>query len=144
MNHVPPARRLLTALLGYIAAAIAGGVIPIAGYALLVGIAYGSTIALSLLPSAVLTFVKMVGIALLPTAVIIAIAERFSIRALFAYVLLGILILISCTIYLIVHEGLPFHLAVLSGMTSAGIVAGLVYWRIAGRDAGAWRGPENG
>ncbi|HZC96623.1 MAG TPA: hypothetical protein VE267_10950, partial [Bradyrhizobium sp.] len=26
-------------------------------------------------------------------------------------------------------------------MTGAGIVAGLVYWMIAGRDAGAWREP---
>jgi len=26
-------------------------------------------------------------------------------------------------------------------MTGAGIVAGLVYWMIAGRNAGAWRAP---
>jgi hypothetical protein len=27
-------------------------------------------------------------------------------------------------------------------MTGAGIVAGLVYWMIAGRNAGAWREPQ--
>lgn len=142
MNHVPPARRLLTVLSGYIAAAIAGGVIPIAGYALLVRIAHGPTIAL-VLPSAAFTFLKMAGISLLPTALVIAITERFSIRAVFAYVLLGVAILIGCTIYMVMRDGLALYFAVLSGMTSAGIVAGLVYWQIAGRDAGAWRSPEN-
>jgi hypothetical protein len=27
-------------------------------------------------------------------------------------------------------------------MTGAGIVAGIVYWMIAGRNAGAWRAPR--
>ena len=29
-------------------------------------------------------------------------------------------------------------------MTGAGIVAGLIYWMIAGRNAGAWRKPRRG
>ena len=74
----------------------------------------------------------------------VAIAESFSIRAVLAYVLLGVAVLIGCTLYLVMHEGLAFSFAVVSAMTSAGIVAGLVYWRIAGRDAGAWRGQTSG
>ncbi len=140
MNHVPPVRRLLTVLLGYVAAALVAGVLPIGGYVLLARIAYGPATALSLLPSAVLAFFRLAGISLLPAVIIIALTERFSIRAVFAYVLLGAAILVGCTIYLLTCAGLGFNFAVLSGMTSAGILAGVVYWQIAGRDAGAWRG----
>jgi hypothetical protein len=138
MNRVPPASRLLKIMLGYVAAALAAGMIPVCGYMLVLRIAYGPMITL-VLASAALTFLKMAGFSLLPAAIVIALAERFSIRAVPAYVLVGVVFLIGCAFYLVRYDGLAFSFAVVSAMTSAGMVAGLVYWRIAGRDAGAWR-----
>ena len=141
MNRIPPIGRLLTILMGCVAATLAGAVIPIGGYLLLGYFAYGRAIAAQLLiPLAAFAFVKAVGVSLLPVVTIIVLTEAFAIRAVFAYVLLGILVLIGCALYLGPHNILNF--AVLSGMISAGIVAGLVYWKIAGRNAGRWREGE--
>jgi hypothetical protein len=138
MTRIPPANRLLTILLGYVAAALAGAVIPIGGYLLLGYFAYGRGIVeQSLVPAAAFAFMGAVGVSLLPVVTIVALTETFSIRAVSAYVLLGILVFIGCAFYLVPHHVL--NLTVLSGMTSAGIVAGLVYWKIAGREAGRWR-----
>ena len=138
MNRIPPVNRLLTVLLGYVAAALAGAIIPTGGYLLLGYMTYGGSVERLLIPVAALAFVKAVGVSLLPAVIIIALTEAFSIQAVFAYVLLGIFVFIGCALYLVPHDILSF--AVLNGMTSAGIVAGLVYWRIAGRHAGRWRG----
>ena len=138
MNHVPPINRLLTILSGYVAAALAGAVIPIGGYLLLGYFAYGrATVEQLLIPLAALAVVRAVGVSLLPAVTIIALTEAFAVQAVFAYVLLGVLVFIGCAFYLAAHDVLNF--VVLSGMTSAGIVAGLVYWKIAGRNAGRWR-----
>ncbi|MDE2061160.1 MAG: hypothetical protein KGJ00_02010 [Bradyrhizobium sp.] len=141
MNRVPPASRLLKIILGYVAAALVAGIMPLCGYVLVLRIAYGPMLA-PVIASAAWTFLKMAGISLLPAVTVVALAEHFSVRAVFAYVLLGVAVLIGCTVYLVRYDGLAFNFAVLSAMTSAGMVAGLVYWRIAGRDAGAWRDPR--
>ncbi len=137
MNRIPPINRLRTVLSGYVAAALAGAIIPIGGVLVLGHMTYGGGIERVLIPRVAFAFVETVGVSLLPVVIIIALAEAFSIQAVFAYVLLGIFVFIGCAFYLIPHQAL--NVVVLSGMTSAGIVAGLVYWRIAGRNAGAWR-----
>lgn len=137
MNRLPPVSRLLTILSGYVAGALAGAAIPIGGYLLLGYIAYGRSVEPLLAPVAALALVRSAGLSLLPVATIIALTEAFAVQAVSGYVLFGILVFIGCALYLVPHDIL--NLAVLSGMTSGGIVAGLVYWRIAGRNAGRWR-----
>ena len=91
-------------------------------------------------------FIFVSGFALLPAAIIALITETFSIRGVLAYALGGAVVGAACYLSLvpfdtdtwqfdgIVHR----HLEI---MTGAGIVAGLVYWMVAGRTAGAWREP---
>ncbi|MCP3461998.1 hypothetical protein [Bradyrhizobium sp. CCGUVB23] len=91
-------------------------------------------------------FIFISGFALLPAMVIVAITEAFYIRSALAYAVGGGLVGLACYLGLI-----PFHPETLEFegivrrhleiMTGAGIVAGVVYWMIAGRNAGAWRHP---
>ncbi|MGY8668447.1 hypothetical protein Q3C01_39600 [Bradyrhizobium sp. UFLA05-109] len=91
-------------------------------------------------------FIFVSGFALLPALVIVAITEAFFIRSALAYAVGGGLVGLACYLGLI-----PFHPETLEFegivrrhleiMTGAGIVAGVVYWMIAGRNAGAWRHP---
>lgn len=91
-----------------------------------------------------LGFIFVSGFALLPAMIIVAITEAFHIRSLLAYALGGGLVGLACYLGLVPFdtESLRFtgivqrHLEI---MTGAGIVAGAVYWLIAGRNAGAWR-----
>ncbi|MCK1642434.1 hypothetical protein IVA95_33980 [Bradyrhizobium sp. 157] len=92
-------------------------------------------------------FIFLSGFALLPALVIVLITEAFYIRSVLAYAIGGAIVGAACYLGLtpfdpetlrfdgIVHR----HLEI---MTGAGIVAGLVYWMIAGRSAGAWREPR--
>ena len=137
MKRIPPIKRLRTVLSAYVAAVLAGAIIPIGAYLVLGHIAYGGGMERVLIPRVALAFAETVGVSLLPVAIIVALTEAFSIQAVFAYVLLGVLVFIGCAFYLAPHQA--ESVVILSGMTSAGIVAGLVYWRIAGRDAGRWR-----
>lgn len=92
-------------------------------------------------------FIFISGFALLPAMLVVAITEAFHIRGALAYALGGAIVGLACYLGLV-----PFDPATLqfSGivrrhleiMTGAGIVAGLVYWMIAGRNAGAWREPH--
>jgi hypothetical protein len=78
--------------------------------------------------------------------IVVAITEAFYIRGVLTYAVGGGVVGLACYLGLI-----PFDPATLSFdgivrrhleiMTGAGIVAGLVYWMIAGRNAGAWREP---
>jgi hypothetical protein len=91
-------------------------------------------------------FIFVSGFALLPALVIVAITEAFYIRSALAYAVGGGLVGLACYLGLV-----PFHPETLQFegivrrhleiMTGAGIVAGVVYWMIAGRTAGAWRHP---
>src|SRR3981189_1958328 len=91
-------------------------------------------------------FIFISGFALLPAMIVVAITEAFYVRGVLTYAVGGVLVGLACYLGLI-----PFDPATLSFdgivrrhleiMTGAGIVAGLIYWMIAGRNAGAWREP---
>ena len=91
-------------------------------------------------------FIFISGFALLPAMIIALITEAFSIRSVLAYAIGGALVGLACYLGLVPFDTdtLRFdgivrrHMEI---MTGAGIVAGLVYWMIAGRNAGAWRAP---
>ncbi len=91
-------------------------------------------------------FIFLSGFALLPALVVVLITEAFYIRSVLAYAVGGAIVGAACYLGLVPFdtETLRFdgiirrHLEI---MTGAGIVAGLVYWLIAGRTAGAWRQP---
>ncbi|WP_354139292.1 hypothetical protein [Bradyrhizobium sp. LB11.1] len=89
-------------------------------------------------------FIFVSGFALVPAMLIAAITEALYIRSALAYAVGGGLVGLACYLGLV-----PFHSDTLQFegivrrhleiMTGAGIVAGFVYWLIAGRNAGAWR-----
>jgi hypothetical protein len=93
-----------------------------------------------------LGFIFISGFALLPAMIVAAITEAFYIRGVLTYAVGGGLVGLACYLGLV-----PFDTATLRFegvvrrrreiMTGAGILAGLVYWMIAGRNAGAWREP---
>jgi Na+/proline symporter len=92
-------------------------------------------------------FIFVSGFALLPAIVIVAITEAFNIRSVLAYALGGAVVGLACYLGLIPFDPATMtfdgivrrHLEVMSG---AGIVGGLIYWVIAGRNAGRWREPR--
>ncbi|MBB5045388.1 Na+/proline symporter [Rhodopseudomonas rhenobacensis] len=91
-------------------------------------------------------FIFVSGFALLPALIVVLITEAFNIRSILAYALGGAAVGLACYLGLLPFDpgSMRFdgivrrHLEI---MTGAGIVAGLVYWVIAGRNAGAWREP---
>jgi phosphotransferase system glucose/maltose/N-acetylglucosamine-specific IIC component len=91
-------------------------------------------------------FIFISGFALLPALIVVLITEAFHVRGVLAYAVGGAVVGAACYLGLIPFDPntLQFdgivhrHLEI---MTGAGIVAGLVYWLIAGRNAGAWREP---
>ena len=91
-------------------------------------------------------FIVISGFALLPGMIVVAITEAFYIRSALTYAVGGGLAGLACYLGLVPFdtetmrfEGIVHrHLEI---MTGAGIVAGAVYWMIAGRNAGAWREP---
>src|ERR1700755_2322200 len=92
-------------------------------------------------------FIFISGFALLPAMIIALITEAFSIRGVLTYAIGGGLVGLACYLGLVPFdtETLRFEGIVrrhLEIMTGAGIVAGLIYWLIAGRSAGAWREPR--
>jgi len=91
-------------------------------------------------------FIFISGFALLPAMIIALITEAFCIRSALAYAVGGALVGLACYLGLVPFdpETLRFEGIVrrhMEIMTGAGIVAGVVYWMIAGRTAGAWREP---
>jgi hypothetical protein len=91
-------------------------------------------------------FIFISGFALLPAMLVAAITEAFYIRSVLAYAVGGALVGACCYLGLIPFDPdtmrfdgiIRRHLEI---MTGAGIAAGVVYWMIAGRNAGAWRAP---
>ena len=91
-------------------------------------------------------FIFVSGFALVPALIVVLITEAFNIRGVLTYAVGGGLVGLACYLGLV-----PFDPATLSFegivrrhleiLTGAGIVAGVVYWMIAGRNAGAWREP---
>jgi hypothetical protein len=92
-------------------------------------------------------FIFISGFALVPAMVVVLITEAFYIRGALTYAIGGGVAGLACYLGLIPFDPatLQFdgivrrHLEI---MTGAGIVAGVVYWMIAGRNAGAWREPR--
>jgi hypothetical protein len=92
-------------------------------------------------------FIFVSGFALLPAMLIALITEAFSIRSVLAYAIGGGVVGLACYLGLVPFDPDNFrfegivrrHLEI---MTGAGIVGGLVYWMVAGRNAGAWRVPQ--
>ena len=92
-------------------------------------------------------FIFISGFALLPALIVVAITEAFYIRSVLAYALGGGLVGLACYLGLIPFDPdtmrfdgiVRRHLEI---MTGAGIVGGLIYWMIAGRNAGTWREPR--
>ena len=91
-------------------------------------------------------FIFISGFALLPALIVVLITEAFYIRSILAYAVGGALVGAACYLGMVPFDPATMrfdgiirrHLEI---MTGAGIVAGLVYWMIAGRSAGAWREP---
>ena len=92
-------------------------------------------------------FIFISGFALLPALIVVLITETFSIRGMLTYAVGGAIVGAACYLGLTPFDTQTMqfdgivrrHLEI---MTGAGIVAGLVYWMIAGRNAGAWREPR--
>ena len=89
-------------------------------------------------------FIFVSGFALLPALIIVAITEAFCIRSVLAYAVGGGLVGLACYLGLVPFDSttLQFEGIVrrhLEIMTGAGIVAGVIYWMIAGRNTGLWR-----
>ena len=89
-------------------------------------------------------FIFVSGFALLPALVIVLVTEAFSIRSVLIYALGGGVVGLACYLGLIPFDTTTMqfngivrrHLEI---MTGAGILGGLIYWMIAGRNAGRWR-----
>jgi len=92
-------------------------------------------------------FIFISGFALLPALIVVLITETFSIRGMLTYAVGGAIVGAACYLGLTPFDTQTMqfdgivrrHLEI---MTGAGIVAGLIYWMIAGRSAGAWREPR--
>ncbi len=135
--------RLLVIFLGFCFAAFAGGMVlllalmfPAWGDLAIDGSGPGIMIGLA--------FIFVSGFALVPAAIIALITEVFAIRSVLAYALGGALTGVLCYLSLVPFDTATWafsglvrrHLEVMSG---AGIVGGLAYWLVAGRNAGLWR-----
>lgn len=89
-------------------------------------------------------FILVSGFALLPALLIALVTEAFSIRHVLAYAVGGGIAGLFCylgfipfdTVNMTFNGIVQRHLEVMVG---AGILGGVVYWMIAGRNAGGWR-----
>jgi hypothetical protein len=89
-------------------------------------------------------FLLISGFALMPALILVLITEAFSIRHILAYALAGALAGLCCYLAFIPFDtvNMAFNGIVrrhLEVMVGAGILGGVIYWMIAGRNAGAWR-----
>ena len=89
-------------------------------------------------------YIVFSGFALLPALIAILLTEAFSMRSILSYAIAGGLAGLCCYLAFIPFDTgtmrfdgiIRHHLEVMIG---SGIVAGLAYWLIAGRNAGRWR-----
>jgi hypothetical protein len=92
-------------------------------------------------------FIFVSGFALIPAVAVVTITEAFDVRGVLAYAIGGAAVGLACYLGLVPFdtEAMRFdgivrrHLEVVTG---AGIVGGLIYWLIAGRNAGRWKQPH--
>lgn len=133
--------RLPVILLGYCAASLTAGAILVTAY--LLWLTKAMDLHMAAVSLTLIGFLIYSSWLLLPVLVVAAIAEWLCIQRLAAYLLFGALCLVIFALYL---GAIRPRLATSIGevmfvviIASAGIVAGLVYWSIAGRNAGAGR-----
>src|SRR3954452_21541332 len=93
-------------------------------------------------------FIFLSGFALLPALIVVLITEAFYVRGVLTYAVGGAIVGCACYLGLVPFDPATLHFdgivrRHLEIMTGAGIVAGLIYWLIAGRTAGAWREPPD-
>jgi hypothetical protein len=131
-------RRCAIILAGYIAAAAAAFTVP----AWFFFFGFPDNISPSDMPDAIrgvaLAMLMVGGALLVPTLFVIAICEALRIRNMLAYVTLGAIVDVAVTISLVGWNnagGLFTHPV----SVATGVVAGFIYWWIAGRAAGDWR-----
>ena len=133
-------RRCGTILAGYFAAATAAFMVP-AGFFFF---GFPDNISPSDMPDAIrgvaLIMLLVGGSLLVPTLFVIAICEALRIRNLFAYLTLGAVVAVTLTIFMIGLSNAGEFKLIVSAVT--GVVAGFIYWRIAGRNAGEWRAAQ--
>jgi hypothetical protein len=91
-------------------------------------------------------FIFVSGFALVPAMVVVLITEAFHIRSALTYAVGGGIVGLACYLGLVPFDTEQLHFEGivrrhLEIMTGAGILAGMIYWVIAGRNAGAWRVP---
>ncbi|HEX7791134.1 MAG TPA: hypothetical protein VF467_11490 [Afipia sp.] len=89
-------------------------------------------------------FLLISGFALLPALILVLITEAFSIRHILSYAVAGGVAGLCCYLGFIPFDtvNMAFNGIVrrhLEVMVGAGILGGVIYWMIAGRNAGAWR-----
>ncbi len=140
--------RLFVILLGFIAASLVAGAIVVGAvlFPALSDFADGPIDPSALNIVLGFGFIFVSGFALLPALIVVVITEAFYIRSALAYAVGGGVVGLACYLGLVPFDPATLrfdgiirrHLEI---MTGAGIVAGMVYWLIAGRNAGAWRAP---
>jgi dolichyl-phosphate-mannose--protein O-mannosyl transferase len=87
-----------------------------------------------------LSSVTLSGYALLPSMLIVALAEGFQLRSAFFYALAGGAVAFVLTFGPVFGINISqIFVRDRAIMVGAGILAGFIYWAIAGRNAGAWR-----
>ena len=138
--------RIIVILFAFLVASFAAGAVVV------VAVMYPAVSSLDLGPmdrdvltvAAGFGFVFVSGIAFLPALIMALVTEAFSIRSILFYATGGALL--GLGVYLAFTQFDPASMSFvgldrreLEVMTGAGIVAGLVYWAIAGRRAGMWR-----
>src|SRR3954466_2144163 len=140
--------RLFVILLGFFAASLVAGAIVVGAvlFPALSDFADGPIDPSALSIVLGFGFIFVSGFALLPAMIVVAVTEAFRIRSALAYAVGGGIVGLACYLGLVPFDPATLrfdgvvqrHLEI---MTGAGIVAGIVYWMIAGRNAGAWRAP---
>jgi hypothetical protein len=88
----------------------------------------------------VVSTLVIAGYGLLPGMIVLAIAEGFRLRSIVFYAAAGA----AAAMLIAPGSSAPIHARDLLGreqelIAASGIVAGLIYWALAGRTAGAWR-----
>jgi hypothetical protein len=137
--------RLFVVLMAYVLACIAASIVLTLGTLA----PHWDQIAPQQLPAAVLWSVVGVGtavigvVALLPSFLVIALAEGFAWRSVIIYGVLGGVLALALTYgidfagYLRGPDGMLAHEREV--LAASGIAGGLVYWAFAGRKAGLWK-----
>src|ERR1700736_3217330 len=140
--------RLFVILFGFLCACLAAGMIVVGAvlYPEFSDLATGPIDQRALNVVLGFGFIFISGFALLPALIVVLITEAVYVPGVLTYAVRGAIVGAACYLGLIPFDPATLHFEGivrrhLEIMTGAGIVAGLVYWMIAGRSAGAWREP---